>query len=116
MGTQVVTRAELELYDLMKCVSGLMFIMSMLVVAMGKCGMRTVWREKSKVGHRVTKKSAIIVAFIAFFGMWLKKEGQKIHEIKHLYKKQDSTEDFYGEDDEFVPAKHGKKHHRSFDN
>ena len=50
MGTQVVTRDELELYDLMKGMSYLMFLMSVIVIGMGKCGLRVVWREKSKVG------------------------------------------------------------------
>jgi hypothetical protein len=47
MGTQVITRDELDLYDTMKTMSYLMFLMSVLVIAMGKCGLRSVWREKS---------------------------------------------------------------------
>ena len=69
MGTQVVTRDELELYDTMKTMSYSMFLMSALVIGMGKCGMRSVWREKSKVGKRMMKKSAIAFAIIALFGM-----------------------------------------------
>ena len=69
MGTQVVTRDELQLYDLMKGMSYLMFLMSIIVMGMGKCGLRTVWREKSKVGKRVMKKSGIMLAIIALFGM-----------------------------------------------
>jgi hypothetical protein len=43
MGTQVITRDELELYDTMKNMSYLMFLMSILVAGMAKCGMRSVW-------------------------------------------------------------------------
>jgi cell division septation protein DedD len=47
MGTQVVTRDELEIYDNLKSMSFLMFIMSILTIAIGKCGHRALWRKKS---------------------------------------------------------------------
>ena len=78
MGTQVVTRDELELYDLMKGMSYLMFLMSILVLGMGKCGLRVVRMEKSKVGQRVTKKSGIMFAIIALFGLCMMKTGKEM--------------------------------------
>ena len=76
MGTQVVTRDELDLYDHMKFMSYLMFLMSILVVAMGKCGLRAVWREKSKVGKRMMKKSAMVFVVIALIGMMGAHQGK----------------------------------------
>ena len=55
MGTQIITRDELELYDTMKIISFLMVLKSVLVVGMGKCGLRSVWREKSKISKRMIK-------------------------------------------------------------
>jgi hypothetical protein len=96
MGTQVITRDELELYDTMKTMSYLMFLMSCLVIGMGKCGLRSVWREKSKVGKRMIKKSAITFAIIGLFGMMAAHNGHHIHDIVKQYKKHDHEENFNG--------------------
>ena len=99
MGTHFVTRDELELYDLMKGMSYLMFLISVLVIGMGKCGLRVVWREKSKVGKRVMKKSGIMLAFIAIFGICMVKQGGQMKQIKKQYKK-DEPEEYMGFEDE----------------
>jgi hypothetical protein len=92
MGTQVVTRDELLVYDTLKTMSYLMFLMSILVIGMGKCGLRIVWREKSKVGHRVLKKSFIIFALVGLMGIAVHYNGGKVQEIKKQYNKHDDQE------------------------
>ena len=93
MGTKVVTRDELELYDMMKNMSYAMFIMSASVIGMGKCGMRSVWREKSKVGKRMIKKSAIATTIIALFGVMIMHQGHHMHRIVKQYRKEDPEEE-----------------------
>jgi len=43
--------------------------------------LRIVWREKSKVGKRVLKKSTIILAFIGLFGAMLMHQAKEIHQL-----------------------------------
>jgi len=100
MGSQVVTRDELNLYDSLKMMSYFMFLSSMLVVAMGKCGMRTVWKEKSKVGKRVTKKTFYVLCVIFLIGMGIHNEMKSVHRIKKHYHHKNSTQPIDMEDDE----------------
>ena len=124
MGTQVVTRDELDLYDHMKFMSYLMFLMSILVVAMGKCGLRAVWREKSKVGKRMMKKSAMVFVVIALIGMMGAHQGKEMHRIvkryikhedKHEHEEQATkreTEEF--DKEEFLKNRHDGMYTRFF--
>jgi len=103
LGTQVVTRDELNLYDSLKMVSYFMFLASMFAIGMGKCGKRSIWMEKSKVGKRVAKKSFFMLAIIFMIGMATKNEMHSIHRIKKHYNHKDhknAHENFGMEEDE----------------
>lgn len=76
-----MTRDELATYDLMKTISFLVFLLSVLNFGLGKLGMRTVWRQKSQCANRVSKKSCIGLVFIFIFGMLVRKEGGELHKI-----------------------------------
>lgn len=76
-----MTRDELASYDIMKTISFLVFLLSVLNFGMGKLGMRTVWREKSQCANRISKKSCIGLGFIAIFGLMLRNEGGELHKI-----------------------------------
>lgn len=81
LGAQTMTRDELAVYDLMKTISFLVFLVSFLTFGLGKLGMRTVWREKSQCAHRVSKKSFVALVFIFIFGMLVRNQGGELHKI-----------------------------------
>lgn len=81
LGAQTMTRDELAVYDIVKTISFLFFLQSILSFGLGKLGMRTVWREKSICAHRVSRKSCFGLLFVFIFGMILKHEGGELHKI-----------------------------------
>lgn len=76
-----MTRDELAVYDIVKTISFLFFLIAIFNFGLGKLGMRTVWREKSICAHRVSKKSCFGLLFVFIFGMILKHEGDELHKI-----------------------------------
>lgn len=81
LGAQVMTRDELDSYDIMKTVSFLTFLLSAANFGLGKLGMRTVWREKSQCANRISKKSCIGLVFILIIGVMMRHEGGELHKI-----------------------------------
>lgn len=71
-----MTRDELASYDIMKTISFLVLLLSVINFGLGKLGMRTVWREKSHCANRISKKSCIGLVFIVIFAIMLDHEGK----------------------------------------
>jgi len=81
-----LTRDELAAYDIIKSGAFFLFILSILTVVLGKCGMWAQWRQKSQCSKRVSKKSMILIAFIFVFGLMTKNEAHDLHKIVRRYK------------------------------
>lgn len=56
-----MNKVEFELYDLYKNMMIMMFFFSLLVLIMGKMGVRVTKVKKATVAHRLFKKSVILL-------------------------------------------------------
>jgi len=81
-GSEVVTRDEFALYDYLRSMSFFTFMMSVCVMIIGKCGLRSTWIKKSKMAKRIFRKGKISCAVIFFLGLFAAYYGHEIHQIK----------------------------------
>lgn len=95
-----MTRDELSAYDIVKSGAFFLFLLSMLTIMLGKCGMRTVWRQKSQCSYRVSKKSMIIIGFIFVLGLLVKNEAHDLHKIVKRYKNKNNASNFVTSDNQ----------------
>jgi len=77
-----VSREEFDLYDTIKTLSALSFCLFCKMIALGKCGKRATWRNKSGVTKWVMKKSCLAVVLMAVLGMFCGMQGHHIMKIK----------------------------------
>lgn len=77
-----VSREEFDLYDTIKTLSALSFCLFCKMIALGKCGKRATWRNKSGVTKWVMKKSCLAVILMAVLAMFCGMQGSHIKHIK----------------------------------
>ena len=125
-GAEVVTRDEFALYDMLRTMSFFTFMMSVAVMIIGKCGLRSTWVKKSKMAKRIFRKGKIACAVIFVLGLFALHQCHGIHHIaekqmhKHHeermaeHKNQMSSHEFMGvlrgaKTTEQCKADHGKE-------
>jgi len=86
-----MTRDEFAIIDLVKNFAIALFFVSMMTFAIGKVGMRSVWREKSWATHWISKKSAIVMVIIVIFSFFGKSQMNQMHRIAKRYKSNDDS-------------------------
>jgi len=86
-----MTRDEFAIIDLVKNFAIALFFVSMMTFAIGKVGMRSVWREKSWATHWISKKSAIVMVIIVIFSFFGKSQMKQVHRIAKRYKSNDDS-------------------------
>lgn len=70
---------------MLRSMSAFTFLMSVIVVIIGKCGLRSTWVKKSKMAKRIFRKGKISCAVIFIFGLFAL---HYCHEIHHIKEKQ----------------------------
>ena len=76
-----MTRAEFELYDLLKNQALIGFIVSLIVIIIGACGMRLARVQKYFKAKRVTRKSLIFGAIALMGGFALIGQKQEMKRV-----------------------------------
>lgn len=90
----MVTRDELDVYDLLKTMSFFMIMASLFIGMIGKLGMKTVWKEKSWATKWIGMKSLMLLILTLACGLVLKGDSHEFHKITRRHK----------------PNKHHEKH------
>jgi hypothetical protein len=86
-----MTRDEFAIIDMVKNFAIALFFVSMMTFAIGKVGMRSVWREKSWATHWISKKSAMVMVIICIFSFFGKSQMNQLHRISKRYKSTDDS-------------------------
>jgi len=101
-----VTREEFDMYDAIKTMSALSFVFFCKLIALGKCGKRVTWMNKSNVTKRVMKKSCLCLMLLVIVAMFCKMEGshmkmimKKVHPKKD-HKQMEMPENRFEDDEE----------------
>jgi len=65
-----ISREEFDLYDTIKTLSALWFCIACKMIALGKCGKRATWTNKSNVTKWAMKKSCFCVMLLVVMGLF----------------------------------------------
>jgi ABC-type microcin C transport system permease subunit YejE len=76
-----VTREEFDMYDTIKTLSALSFCFFCKMIALGKCGKKAAWGNKSNVTKWVAKKSVFLVMILVVMSMFCGMQGHHIQKI-----------------------------------
>lgn len=106
-----VSRTEFEIYDSIKAWSCLAFFMFAKLIALGKCGKKATWKNKSNATHRIQRKSCVGLLLIVIVAIFLGKEENHIGKIMERVAKHNNPKQFDLEDKQYGwPPKHDGRH------
>jgi len=102
-----ISREEFDLYDAIKTMSAISFCLFCKMIALGKCGKRATWRNKSNVTKWVMKKSCLCVMLLVVMSMLCGMQGhhiqkimKKVHPSKPHHKQMEMPENRFEDDEE----------------
>ena len=82
--TPFVSREEFEIYDGIKTMAALSFFFFAKMIALGKCGKRATWRQKSWATNKMMRKSCFVFVLLMIVGIFIGFQGKH---LKHIVKK-----------------------------
>lgn len=89
---EFVSRNEFDLYETIKTLSMISFFFFCKIIALGKCGKKMVWKNKSQATHRLYRKSCLGLVLIVISGIVCAHYGHHIMSIMKKVKKQHEAE------------------------